>query len=123
MEKTESKNTRGTPVPDVVSGVSAIVEEGAKQYLIKEGDVLVVEQRNDVKVGETIPMANVLWSTLTSKQVDDAKKKDVTVLAEVLEHKQSDKIIVFKKKRRKNYRRKKGHRQNVSVLRIKSISQ
>ena len=93
----------------------AVIKTGGKQYIAKEGCVIFTE-RLEGEIGSIIDFANddVIFS-------DSESGKTVIVKAEILEHKRRDKIIVFKKKRRKDYRRKQGHRQNISVLRIKEI--
>jgi large subunit ribosomal protein L21 len=93
----------------------AVIKTGGKQYVAKEGCVIFTERLNG-EVGSIVDFANddVIFSF-------DNGVKNVVVKAEILEHKKRDKIIVFKKKRRKDYRRKQGHRQNISVLRIKEI--
>ena len=95
----------------------AIVEEGSKQYMVKEGSILIVE-RIAADVGAVIDINSILYSYHSDGGMPTGLTK---VIAEVLEHKRSKKIIVFKKKRRHNYRRKNGHRQDVTVLRVKSI--
>jgi len=94
----------------------AVVETGGKQYHVKTGDVIKVEtldaKAGDIYKFETVLMANGLTGDKAAK---------ATVSGEVLEHRKTDKIIVFKKKRRHNYRRKRGHRQQITVLRIKEI--
>ena len=99
----------------------AIVKTGGKQYKVQSNDVLRIE-KVEGKAGDTVILDNVLL-------IDDGKSvktasKDVEgfgVSAEVLEQKKDDKIIIFKKKRRQNYRRKNGHRQEISVVRIGEI--
>jgi large subunit ribosomal protein L21 len=95
----------------------AVIKTGGKQYIAKEGCVIFTE-RLEGEVGSIVNFANddVIFSFENA-----AGGKSVVVKAEILEHKKRDKIIVFKKKRRKDYRRKQGHRQNISVLRIKEI--
>lgn len=92
----------------------AVVEAGSKQYHVKVGDVVNIERISN-EPGSMYTFEKVLMAA--GKTGSKAK-----VLAEVLEHKKSDKVLIFKKKRRHNYRRKRGHRQNISVLRIKEIN-
>lgn len=93
----------------------AIFSTGGKQYRVKVGDIIKVEK---LAVDGKIDFDQVLMvgATVGSPLVAGAK-----VSAEVLEHKRADKILVFKKKRRHNYRRTKGHRQNITVLKITEI--
>ncbi len=99
----------------------AIVNIAGKQYKVSEGDKLKVA-RLAFKVGEKVSFENVLLT-------DDGKNvkigtpvvKGATVNAEVLEHGRLKKILVYKKKRRKGYQRKSGHRQDFSSIMINSI--
>ena len=93
----------------------AVVETGGKQYMARVGEVIISEKIT-ANVGDVIELGKVL---LTDS--GDAEAEKAVVKAEVLEHKKTDKVIVFKKKRRHNYRRKKGHRQQVTVVRVKEI--
>jgi large subunit ribosomal protein L21 len=101
----------------------AVIRTGGKQYRVASGQVLKVE-RLDGEVGETIAFDQVLMvgdgdgePRIGAPLVDGAQ-----VTAEVLEQGKAPKVIVFKKKRRKNYRRKRGHRQLQTVLRIRDIA-
>ncbi|HLT03151.1 MAG TPA: 50S ribosomal protein L21 [Geminicoccaceae bacterium] len=101
----------------------AVIRTGGKQYRVASGQVIKVE-RLDGAVGDTIAFDQVLMvgdgggePKIGSPLVDGAQ-----VIAEVLEQAKADKVIVFKKKRRKNYRRKRGHRQLQTVLRIRDIA-
>ena len=99
----------------------AIVETGGKQYKVEPGQILKVEKL-DVPIGEEVSIDKVLFINdgenikAGTPFVENAK-----VVAEILETAKDKKIIVFKYKRRKNYRRKKGHRQWYSKIRIKEI--
>jgi large subunit ribosomal protein L21 len=95
----------------------AVLETGSKQYHVKVGDVIKVEKM----AGEVGSMVNLDRVLAAGAKVGAPLLKGALVVAEVLEHKKSDKVIIFKKKRRHNYRRKRGHRQEISVLRIKEI--
>lgn len=99
----------------------AVLRTGGKQYRVRKNDVIKVE-RLDGEPGAAIELDQVLMlddgkgPTIGSPLVDGAR-----VSATVLDQTRADKIIVFKKKRRKNYRRKHGHRQRQTVLRITDI--
>ncbi|MBS0236701.1 MAG: 50S ribosomal protein L21 [Proteobacteria bacterium] len=95
----------------------AALEVGGKQYRVTVGSVIKVEKLEG-EVGQVVELGNVL-AAAKHKIGSDLSK--VVVKAEILEHCKTDKVIVFKKKRRHNYRRKRGHRQNISVLRVKEI--
>ncbi len=95
----------------------AVLESGSKQYCVKAGDVIKVEKLHG-EVGSVIEFAKIC---ATSKNIGAPFVEGASVLAEVLDQRKADKVIIFKKKRRHNYRRKKGHRQEITVLRIKEI--
>ncbi len=100
----------------------AIIRTGGKQYKVSHGDVVKVEKL-EVGVGETITLSDVLAaSDGKSLKIGAPVLANAQVQAQVLEQAKNDKIIVFKKKRRQNYRRKNGHRQLVTVLRIGDIT-
>jgi large subunit ribosomal protein L21 len=100
----------------------AVVETGGKQYRVKSGDVIKVEKLAGV-AGETIALSKVLAaSDGTVIKIGAPVVEKASVEAEILEQGRGDKVIVFKKKRRQNYRRKNGHRQDLTVLRIASIT-
>lgn len=100
----------------------AIVRTGGKQYQVAQGDTLRVE-KIDGQVGDTIEIEDVLMVVddenvnIGTPQIDSAKVK-----ATIAEQGKSKKIIVFKKKRRKGYRLKQGHRQPYTSLTIDEIS-
>ncbi len=100
----------------------AVVKTGGKQYRVEEGNVIKVEKLAG-EAGDKVTFEDILMAgegatvTVGSPFVTGAK-----VTAEILEQTRADKIIVFKKKRRQNYRRKKGHRQHQTVLRVTGIS-
>ena len=99
----------------------AVIRTGGKQYKVAKDDVIQVEKL-DAEPGAKISLDEVLMVdsgkgvTVGQPLVAGAK-----VQAEVVEQTRGDKIIVFKMKRRKNYRRTKGHRQDVTVLKITDI--
>lgn len=100
----------------------AVVKTGGKQYRVTEGAVVKVEKLAG-EVGKNIVLDEVLMiGDDKGVKVGEPLVKDANVTAEVLEQKKDKKIIVFKKKRRHNYRRKKGHRQEITILRVKAIS-
>jgi large subunit ribosomal protein L21 len=93
----------------------AIIKTGGKQYWVVPGEILQVEKIN-AKVGEDIEF-KALWSAdENAKFSNDAK-----VIATVLRHLKGDKIIVFKKKTKKAYEKAKGHRQQLTEIKIKDI--
>lgn len=99
----------------------AVVKTGGKQYKVAKDDVIKVEKL-DAEAGKTVKLEDVLMVNDGKKSTVGAPSvKGASVTAEVLEQARAPKILVFKKKRRHNYRRKKGHRQDLTVLRIKEI--
>ncbi len=99
----------------------AVIKSGGKQYRVKEGDILSVEKLEAEK-GQVVDFDQVLLVEDGDKiQVGTPCLTGALVRAEVLETYKDDKVIVFKKKRRKGYRRKKGHRQLLTKVRITGI--
>lgn len=99
----------------------AVIETGGKQYRVEPSDTLRVE-RLDSKVGETIDIRPVLAvSDGAELTIGKPEVKGARVSAVVQEHVRGPKLISFKKRRRKGYERKRGHRQELSVLRIEDI--
>jgi len=99
----------------------AIVKTGGKQYTVAENDVIIVEKLAG-DAGSEIKLEDVLLVGAEGKTtVGTPLVKGAAVTAEIIEQGKGDKVIIFKKKRRQNYRRTKGHRQEQTVLRIKSI--
>ncbi|MGI9510813.1 MAG: 50S ribosomal protein L21 [Geminicoccaceae bacterium] len=100
----------------------AVIKTGGKQYRVAAGDVIKVEKL-DGEVGASVDFDQVLMvggddgAKVGTPLIDGAK-----VSAEVLEQGKGDKVLIFKKKRRKNYRRTRGHRQHQTVLRISNIA-
>jgi len=95
----------------------AIVRTGGKQYRVAAGDKIVVEKLAG-EAGDSITLSDVLLAG----DGGDLKSTDgLTVAAEIVAQAKADKVTVFKKKRRQNYRRKRGHRQQHTILKIVSI--
>ena len=95
----------------------AIVRTGGKQYRVAAGDKIVVEKL-DGEAGASISLTDVLLAGEGS----ELKPTDgLTVAAEIIAQAKADKVIIFKKKRRHNYRRKNGHRQQHTILKITAI--
>lgn len=100
----------------------AIIKTGGKQYKVAQGDVVRIEKL-DVQPGSTIELTDVIL-------VNDGKKDHVgtplvagaIVEATVIDQMRDRKVIIFKKTRRHNYRRKKGHRQHLTVVQITKIT-
>jgi len=96
----------------------AVIKTGGKQYRVVSGDVIKVEKLEG-EAGSTIALDQVLMlgDTIGTPLVAGA-----SVSAEVIAQDRGPKVIIFKKKRRQNYRRKNVHRQDLTVLRITEIS-
>lgn len=88
----------------------AVIRTGGKQYKVAKDDKIKVEKL-DAKEGASID-CDVLYAE---------GGKSATVKAKVLEHKKDNKVVIFKKKRRHNYRRTKGHRQEQTVIQITDV--
>ena len=100
----------------------AVVKTGGKQYRVVQGDVIQVEKL-ETPIGETLNLGKVLLAGDGADiQVGGPYLKNCTVIGEVTEQLKDKKIIVFKKRRRKNYRRKNGHRQEMTRIKIMQIS-
>ncbi len=95
----------------------AVVRTGGKQYRVAAGDKIVVEKLAG-EAGDTIQLGDVL---LAGEGADLRSTDGLTVSAEIIAQAKADKVIIFKKRRRHNYRRKKGHRQQHTILRITAI--
>jgi large subunit ribosomal protein L21 len=100
----------------------AVIRTGGKQYKVAKDDVIVVETLA-AEAGATVTLDEVLLvahgaaTTVGTPTISGAE-----VTATVVEHKKGDKVLIFKKRRRHNYRRKIGHRQPLTVLKITGIS-
>ena len=95
----------------------AVVRTGGKQYRVAAGDKIAVEKLAG-EAGDTVTLGDVLVAGEGDSLADAAK---VTVSAEIIAQAKGEKVIVFKKRRRHNYRRKNGHRQQLTLLRILSV--
>jgi large subunit ribosomal protein L21 len=104
----------------------AVIETGGKQYHVKTGDIIKTEKL-EAQHGDIVSFDKVLALYNREKGssivVGAPYLKSAVVKAEVLEQMRDEKIIIFKKKRRHNYRRKNGHRQSVTILKITGIEE
>ena len=96
----------------------AVVRTGGKQYRVATGDLIRVERLAGEK-GGTITLSEVL---MAGGKIGAPLVSGASVAAEIVAQARGPKIIVFKKKRRQNYRRKNGHRQDLTILRITGIT-
>ena len=95
----------------------AIVRTGGKQYRVAAGDKIVVEKL-DGEAGSSVTLGDVL---LAGDGADLKSVEGLTVSAEIIAQAKAEKVIVFKKRRRHNSRRKNGHRQQHTILKITAI--
>jgi large subunit ribosomal protein L21 len=98
----------------------AILRTGGKQYRVAVGDQVAVE-RIEGEVGSEVALADVLAIGGEKPLVGTPTVAGASVRAKIVGQPRGSKVIVFKKKRRKNYRRKRGHRQDLTLLKIEEI--
>lgn len=97
----------------------AIFETGGKQYRVRPGDVVRVEK---LDATDTVNFDHVLMAYDGAQtHIGAPKVSDAHVHAEILETRKQDKVLIFKKKRRNNYRRLNGHRQILTTVRVRDI--
>lgn len=100
----------------------AVIKTGGKQYRVQEGDVIKIEKLVGVEAGGEVIFEHVLAVGAGEDiKIGAPLVEGATVKASVIEQGRSRKIVVFKKKRRKDYRRKRGHRQHFTRVRIESV--
>jgi len=99
----------------------AVIRTGGKQYKVAKDDVIAVEKLAG-EPGATVELGEVLMvGDGATVSTGTPLIAGAAVSAELVEHRLGDKVIIFKKQKRKNYRRKRGHRQPQTVLRITEI--
>ena len=99
----------------------AVVKTGGKQYRVAPGDIVRVERLSG-QVGDQVTLGEVLMVGGNGEvKIGTPTLPDVKVTAEIVDQGLAKKIIVFKKKRRKSYSRKRGHRQKLTTLKIVQI--
>jgi len=100
----------------------AVIETGGKQYRVQEGDVVTIEKLN-VSAGDDITFDRVLILNDGEKvQVGTPIVEDAKVFGTVVENGKAEKVIIFKYKAKKDYRKKQGHRQPYTMVKIESLS-
>lgn len=103
--------------------MKATIKTQGQQFAVSEGDILTVNRYPNTEAGATVEITDVLSSgegadfKFGAPLIEGAK-----VTATILENKRGKKVIVFKKKKRKGYHNQRGHRQELSVIKIESIS-
>jgi large subunit ribosomal protein L21 len=95
----------------------AVIRTGGKQYRVVKGDVLDIE-RLDGDAGAAITFGDVL---MTGGKIGAPTVSGASVMGEIVEQTRTAKVVAFKKKRRKNTHRKRGHRQNMTRVKITDI--
>ena len=101
----------------------AVIETGGKQYRVKKDDVVSVELIDGVEAGQSVKLGRVLaLNDGTGLKVGVPEVEGAAVTAEVVEEYRAAKVVAFKKKRRKGYHRKVGHRQNLLKVKITGIA-
>ena len=96
----------------------AVIKTGGKQYKVASGDVIKIEKIAG-EVGSEVVFSEVL---ALGDNVGTPLVAGASVKATIVKQAKDDKVIVFKKKRRQNYRRKNGHRQNITIVKIAEIA-
>ena len=100
----------------------AVIKTGGKQYRVAAEDILDIE-KIDAQVGEIVQLADVLMvGGNGTVEVGKPMVSGASVAAEVIEQGRGAKVIIFKKRRRKNSRRKNGHRQDLMLVKILDIA-
>jgi len=98
----------------------AVVRTGGKQYKVSKGDKIRVEKL-DGNEGDTVSLSDILMVGDDKGAKTGSAVKGASVSAKVVAQTRNEKVIIFKKKRRQNYRRKNGHKQFVTILEIADI--
>lgn len=98
----------------------AIVKTGGKQYKVSAGDYLNVEKL-DAEVGSTVALDVIAVVDGKNVEADPAKASQTKVEAVVVEQFKGEKCLIFKFKKRKNYKRTRGHRQNLTRIQISAV--
>ena len=102
--------------------MKATIKTQGQQFTVTEGDILIVNRYKDTEAGATVEIKDVLAAGEGEAfKVGTPLLDGASVSAKVLENKRGKKVIVFKKKKRKGMERKRGHRQELSVIKIESI--
>ncbi|MGV3487894.1 MAG: 50S ribosomal protein L21 [Tuberibacillus sp.] len=99
----------------------AIIETGGKQLKVEEGQTLYIEKL-DAEAGETVTFDKVLFIGGDEVKIGEPLVEGASVTAKVVEQGRGKKIVVYKFKKRKNYRRKQGHRQPFTKVTVEKIN-
>ncbi|OUX47044.1 MAG: 50S ribosomal protein L21 [Candidatus Pelagibacter sp. TMED275] len=100
----------------------AVIQTGGKQYKVKTNDILKIEKLSDIKDDKKIEFSNILaCGDENNFEVGSPTVSGAKVEAELIKNGKNRTVLIFKKRRRKNSRRKNGHRQQYSLIQIKKI--
>ena len=98
----------------------AVIKTGGKQYKVAKDDVILVEKL-EAEAGSNVSLEVLMLGDGANVTIGAPIVKGASVSAEVMDQVKADKVIIFKKNRRHNYRRKRGHRQKLTALKITGI--
>jgi large subunit ribosomal protein L21 len=98
----------------------AVIRTGGKQYRVEPGSLIRIEKL-DGDVGASVTFPEVLLAGGDTIRIGTPLVEGVTVRGEIVDHARDKKVHIFKKKRRKNYRRRRGHRQSLTTVRVTEI--
>ena len=102
--------------------MKATIKTQGQQFAVYEGDILIVNRYPNTEAGSTVEITDVLsFGEGADFKIGTPTLAGATVTAKVLENKRGKKVIVFKKKKRKGHEKKRGHRQELSVIKIEAI--
>ncbi|MDG2254952.1 MAG: 50S ribosomal protein L21 [Opitutaceae bacterium] len=102
--------------------MKATIQTQGKQFTVQEGDVLILDRYPETEAGATLEISEVLTvGEGEGFQLGKPFVEGAMVKATLLENKRGRKVVIFKKKKRKGYTRRRGHRQELSVIKIDSI--
>ena len=99
----------------------AVIRTGGKQYRVAPGDLLTVE-RLVGEVGAPVEFTEVLFTGGDAVRIGTPLVEGARVTGQIVRQSRDRKILVYKKKRRKNYRRRRGHRQSITTVRVTEIA-
>ena len=117
----KENRTRDDPAMGVSMKAYAVIESGGKQYRVEAGDTFKVERLSSA-IGDKLTLQPVLiFGDGTALTVGSPHVANTQVTATVLRHLRGPKLIAYKQKRRKGYSRKKGHRQELTEIKIEGI--
>lgn len=103
--------------------MKAVIKTQGRQFTVQEGDILFVNRFQDTKAGNSIDITDVLAiGEGESMRFGTPIVEGASVKIEILENKRGKKVNIFKKKRRKGYERRRGHRQELSVIKVKAVN-